>query len=131
MSRGRDYLTRTELVREIERRFAAMSEEGAGGKGPEVGEVREVQPPCADVVEEPAERRAGAGDGPQLRLVRRDSPTRKLSSVAVVTPDARHVCSWCASQKPKALPPLVVEHPRSGIAHRLSLCAALRPRKSV
>jgi hypothetical protein len=47
-----------------------------------------------------------------------------MSSVTLVDRDrdARHVCSWCTRPRPKPLPPIVLEHRKSGIDNVVFLC---------
>jgi hypothetical protein len=70
MSRGRDYLTRAELVAEIERRFASMSAKEEAG-GIERGQPGE----GAQVVSE--EREAEAGSFRSSRQPRADGSAKK------------------------------------------------------
>jgi hypothetical protein len=124
VSKGRDYLRRERLVETVREQLAAIDvREGAGA---EQGGERAAEAARQGGATREAVGQGRSGDGPQLSLVRRrDAPTRRVSEVSVVMrADVRHVCSWCATSKPKALPPLTLEHRRSGHETVLFVCAA-------
>jgi hypothetical protein len=121
MGRGRDYVTRSELVAEVERRFAAIDAmEGTSGTEQSGKREAEAGPHTGEGVGE-----GGSGPRPQLPLVRRrDTPTRPVPEGSVVTrDDVRRACSWCSRHKSKPLPPLTLEHRRSGLDVTVFLCA--------
>jgi hypothetical protein len=123
VSKGRNYLSRGKLVETVRERLRKVdAREGADA---EQGSERATQAARQGDATGQAVGQGRSGDGPQLSLVRRrNSFTRRVSEVSLVTPDdVRHVCSWCARSVAKPLPPLLVEHRRSGVEHGLHLCA--------
>jgi hypothetical protein len=94
MGEGRAYLKRTELVGEIERRFAAMSAKEEPG-GSHSAEVRgEVEPQCSPIEAPSASRlRSGASVAPgaarTMSSADASGSPRRVSSVFVVRAAAR------------------------------------------
>ena len=128
---GREYVSREELVAEIERRFKQI--EGMQNDevdhlevGDEVGATRPQRDAGAragrPVQEETPQAVAGAR--PKQPRLHGRPPSGPVSRREVVKDrDARHHCSWCARHSPNPLPPLEVVHKRSAIDTTIFLCA--------
>jgi hypothetical protein len=64
--------------------------------------------------------------------LRQSPPSRGRSAAQERDRDARHAYSWCARPRPKPLPPLVLEHRRSGLDSTVFLCVdCVEPKSTV